>query len=321
MGSRRRHRRLRAAALRGAAPLRQQHWRPDAQPDHPRRPVAQEVCRPRAGRARQSRRGQVEHRWSGHRRLTNLYRIRTSRPGGHSPPPACTTTYGPRGAARMQLPHVRSRGLPNSRGRVAARIRHDRESSTDTPPPPPPTPSGLARLAAASGAGRRPAHRPRRELGGPDPGIGSTERWRRRHEDLLVDCGVISSDAWDGVVAQVHAARQAAGQPLTRWSAAHLLTAVDLAIRGRGWPADRATNALLQVPADPSTRSPARLAEAGPWWDEPPIAGPNESVDVWHWKPNWTPSADYASSYSAPLAARAPRCPHHGDQSGRRAPP
>jgi hypothetical protein len=26
---------------------------------------------------------------------------------------------------------------------------------------------------------------------------------------------------------------------------------------------------LLQVAAGPTTRSPARVAEAGPWWDEP----------------------------------------------------
>jgi hypothetical protein len=67
----------------------------------------------------------------------------------------------------------------------------------------------------------------------------------------------------------VHQARRHAGQPLTRWAAAHLLTALDLAVRGRGWPADHAATALLHVAADPTTRSPARLAEAGPWWDQP----------------------------------------------------
>ena len=30
---------------------------------------------------------------------------------------------------------------------------------------------------------------------------------------------------------------------------------------------DRAADALLHVAADPATRSPARVAEAGPWWD------------------------------------------------------
>ena len=63
--------------------------------------------------------------------------------------------------------------------------------------------------------------------------------------------------------------RGQAGQPLSRWSSTHLLTSLDLAVRGRGWPAEHATTALLSVAADPATRSPARLAEAGPWWDQP----------------------------------------------------
>ena len=78
-----------------------------------------------------------------------------------------------------------------------------------------------------------------------------------------------AAETWDDYVAEVQRTRQAAGQPLTRWSAAHLLTALDLAVRGRGWPADHAATALLHVAADPATRSPARLAEAGPWWDPP----------------------------------------------------
>jgi len=67
----------------------------------------------------------------------------------------------------------------------------------------------------------------------------------------------------------VHTTRGQTGQPLSRWSSTHLLTALDLAVRGRGWPAEHATTALLSVAADPATRSPARLAEAGPWWDQP----------------------------------------------------
>ena len=44
-------------------------------------------------------------------------------------------------------------------------------------------------------------------------------------------------------------------------------------------PADHAGTALLHVAADPATRSPARLAEAGPWWDPPTVPDsvePNE---------------------------------------------
>ncbi len=75
---------------------------------------------------------------------------------------------------------------------------------------------------------------------------------------------------------RVRADRRGAAQPLTRWSPAHLLTALDLAVRGRGWPADQAADALRHVAADPATRSPARLAEAGPWWD----IGPKETPGV-----------------------------------------
>lgn len=66
----------------------------------------------------------------------------------------------------------------------------------------------------------------------------------------------------------------------SRWSAALLLAAFELAVRGRGWPAEQATAALLQVAADPATRSPARLAEAGPWWDLPPTDAACEQEDV-----------------------------------------
>jgi len=43
---------------------------------------------------------------------------------------------------------------------------------------------------------------------------------------------------------------------------------MDLAVRGRGWPPDQAAAALVTVASDWATRSPARLAEAGPWWDQ-----------------------------------------------------
>ncbi len=40
---------------------------------------------------------QVEHRWAGHQRLSNRYRIRTSRPGNRGPAAPSTTAPGPRG--------------------------------------------------------------------------------------------------------------------------------------------------------------------------------------------------------------------------------
>jgi hypothetical protein len=79
---------------------------------------------------------QVEHRWAGQQRLTNRYRIRTSRPGSHrSPPPtadpascpeggrtdAATPVTGCRGGRTDAATRTdRARGGRRSRGRVAA---------------------------------------------------------------------------------------------------------------------------------------------------------------------------------------------------------
>ena len=164
---------------------------------------------------------------------------------------------------------------------VAAQIGHDREPSTETPPsPPPPAPASTPRSAV--GHGGQPSRAVSRRPNSSEPVIGSAGRWTRRHEDLLVGCRITSWQAWDDYVAQVREARSAAGQPLSRWSAAHLLTALDLAVRGRGWPAEHAAAALLHMAADPATRSPARLAEAGPWWDTPAEARTHEPVEVDH---------------------------------------
>jgi hypothetical protein len=64
----------------------------------------------------------------------------------------------------------------------------------------------------------------------------------------------------------IHAVRSASPPPSGR--PACLLPAIKLAVRHRGWPARLVRAALLAVAADPSTRSPMRLAEAGPWWDQ-----------------------------------------------------
>ncbi len=88
-----------------------------------------------------------------------------------------------------------------------------------------------------------------------------------RHAELLAACGIDDQGSWNDYAARVRQTWRGAGQPLTRWSPAHLLTALDLAVRGRGWPPEQAATALQQVASDPATRSPARLAEAGRWWD------------------------------------------------------
>ena len=39
----------------------------------------------------------------------------------------------------------------------------------------------------------------------------------------------------------------------------------------RGWPPADVVPALLAIAGDRNTRSPVRLAEAGPWWDTPAV--------------------------------------------------
>jgi len=222
----------------------------------------------------------VEHRWACQQRLTNRYRIRTSRPARHEPASTTASGPGPGGGRTDAATRTKSAGGGRTdRGRVAARIGHDREPSTETPPPPPPPPPA-GPLRSSAGPAGRPSPADMGRSNGTDPDIGSVEHWHRRHQDLLTGCGIISWQAWDDHVAQVRAARSAAGQPLSRWSPAHLLAALDLAVRGRGWPAGDAASALLHVAADPATRSPARLAEAGPWWDHATAAAPNTAADL-----------------------------------------
>lgn len=68
---------------------------------------------------------------------------------------------------------------------------------------------------------------------------------------------------------------QRSGQPVARWLPKCLAVAIELAVVTRCWlavvtrcwPAPDVVPALLPVAADPQTCSPARLAEAGPWWD------------------------------------------------------
>ena len=84
---------------------------------------------------------------------------------------------------------------------------------------------------------------------------------------MATECGI---EDWPGFVAEVQQVRRQLGAPATRWAGPCLAAALQLATRGRGWPAEQAAQALRRVAADPKTRSPMRVAEAGPWWDETP---------------------------------------------------
>ncbi len=188
----------------------------------------------------------VLSRWSGRERLTNAYRVRTSRPerpgtateaDGSPSPPGDPQQGGRINAAtppdaaspiRAGGRTARTTGSRIPAAGVAAKMRPNREFLTDSPPPPPPS-------AAQS------------------PG------------DVAVACGIAD---WDSFVASCQAARRRLDQPTGRWSGPCLDAALQLAVRARHWPADRAAHALLAVARDPATRSPMRVAEAGPWWDD-----------------------------------------------------
>ncbi len=115
----------------------------------------------------------------------------------------------------------------------------------------PPHPSHLPAPLSRCQAGVEEARPPRR----PDNG---------RQAELLVACRIPDLDAF---TATVQGLRRDLGQPSVRWSAPCLAAAIGFAVTVRGWPARHVRDALLLVAADPHTRSPMRLAEAGPWWD------------------------------------------------------
>jgi hypothetical protein len=194
----------------------------------------------------------VEHRRAGRRNLTNRYHLTTRQPhgpddgGGRTSAP--TPGEQPQAGAgdrvaqgRMDAGSRTSTATPKapggrtSAGRVAADLRPDPENKTQ---PPPPTPSTAS---------------PRGSSG-----------WRE--EEVLARCGITDLDT---LVEHCLTARRALGKPTGRWTRHTLLAAIQLALT-RGWPAPLIEPALLAVAADPDTRSPMRLAEAGPWWDTTP---------------------------------------------------
>ena len=83
---------------------------------------------------------------------------------------------------------------------------------------------------------------------------------------MLARCGITDLGA---LAERCQTARQALGLSLTRWAVPCLLAAIQVALL-RGWPPEQIQPALLSLAADRETRSPMRVAEAGPWWDQPP---------------------------------------------------
>jgi len=202
----------------------------------------------------------VEHRTQAGRTLTNRYHLRTHDPDGSSrcagregrtaAAPAHGTTQA---AAAAAVAGGRTGAAAPSRSPAAPRaapVRPDPEVPTETPPPPT-TPDESANNADPAPAGVEEARPPRRS-----DTAGQAE--------LLAACRITDLDAF---TATVQGLRRDAGQPSVRWSAPCLAAAIGFAVTVRSWPAAHVRDALLLVAADPHTRSPMRLAEAGPWWD------------------------------------------------------
>ena len=190
----------------------------------------------------------VQNRFDGGQRLTNKYLVRTSRPRpGEESRGGRKFAATPIDAATRTAAATRSDSGGGGRmdaARVAADLRHNPESSTHSSTPPPPAVAPPTAAAEAM----------------------PTLSWAEEADRLKADCGI---GDWDAFVADCQALRRQLGQPVARWSGHCLLAAIQLAVRTRGWSASHAAAALRAVAADPATRSPMRLAEAGPWWDEP----------------------------------------------------
>jgi len=77
-------------------------------------------------------------------------------------------------------------------------------------------------------------------------------------------CGIAD---WADFVEACRRTRTLIGQSPDRWTGGALAAALRIAVCERERPAMLAPAALLLLAGDVETRSPMRLAEAGPWWD------------------------------------------------------
>jgi hypothetical protein len=93
---------------------------------------------------------------------------------------------------------------------------------------------------------------------------------------LLEACGITELAQ---LASQCMTARQMLGKPTARWTARCLGVVIKLAVVTRGWPPASMKQALLAVAQDPESRSPARVAEAGPWWDTQ-TPGADQTIDA-----------------------------------------
>jgi hypothetical protein len=208
----------------------------------------------------------VQHRYAGGQRLTNLYQLKAvcGRPAdvGGSRRFAATTSHEP---AELGVPSVGgSRRFGATRGHDHAEpgVAGGGGGRTDAA-------RGSRNAAAGVAADLRPnpEHFTQTRTSSPaDPAAArdGVNHWREEEDRFLTSLGISDMDCY---VAEVQALRADAGASTGRWSRPPLVAALQAAVRARGWPEHTAAAALKSVAADPATRSPMRLAEAGPWWD------------------------------------------------------
>ena len=214
----------------------------------------------------------VERRRRGRENLTNRYHVRTTNPTEKQRPAAAaqrpaetdaTAQTSPRGvAADLRLPaplRLPAVLRPGARVRPGwPQICGPTESKRPRVLLPPPLhPAGRGERDACDGGGGADDRSKRR---GARPVRHHRPRSARR--------------------ALPNRPGRALGLSATRWAAPCLLAAIQLAVL-RGWPPEQIQPALLALAADRETRSPMRVAEAGPWWDQPPPPPPElDGVDL-----------------------------------------
>jgi len=192
----------------------------------------------------------VEHRRSGEQFLSNRYHVRTT-----APVRTATLEEGSRvSAATLEPPGQGGRIFAATPGRtsaarVAADVRPNPEILTDKAPPPPPSRVGRSSAPKAVDAA---------------------------DDALLSACGITDLDR---LAQRCMAARRVLGKPTARWTARCLADVIKIAVVTRGWPAASMESALLAVARDRESRSPARVAEAGPWWDAA-VLGVDQEMDA-----------------------------------------
>ncbi|WP_143448413.1 hypothetical protein [Kineosporia sp. A_224] len=236
----------------------------------------------------------VERRRRGPVNLTNRYVVRTAAPGASaskrsgapgvlSGGAACSGMRGGGGGggrrsaatpSQLSVPRTAAtagaragvdgggrisaaRGSRISAARVAAGVRPDPEFLTQrkNPPPRPSTPS------TAGGRG------PRR----------SSELAERQRAAVL---DVLGHPDLADMAARCHDLRAEVGLPARLWTESALLDVLADAVLERGMTASIAVPALLALAADPATRSPARLACPGPWWELPATGRTSDVADA-----------------------------------------